>query len=149
MSIPTDNGIQAIDSLVANEFQVQIDGQPASGIFGISGLVTFKLDVKTTTALKKVTEAFTLTKMVQRDPNNVFNTWIRETFAAGDDISRPTRTLSIHAIDDNVETRRWIVKGAWISQIGYSDFNSASGEMVEETVTIQYEDIEEVWPLLD
>jgi phage tail-like protein len=148
MANPTDT-IRALDSLVANEFAVSLDGELVSGIFSIEGLVTFKLDVKTTTAMKKLQEPFVIKKMVQRDPNNLFNTWIRATFAAGADIVRPTRTLTITAIDNNVPTRRWTVKKAWISEIKYSDFNSGSGELVEEIVTIQYEDIDESWPLLD
>lgn len=141
--------IRAIDSLVANEFEVQIDDQSVTGIFSIAGLVTFKLDVKTTTSIKKLPEPFTIKKMVQRDPNNIFNSWIRATFAAEADIVRPTRTLTILAVDNGVETRRWTVKKAWISEINYSDFNSGSSEMIEETVTIQYDDIEETWPLLN
>lgn len=144
-----NESIRAIDSLVANEFNIRIDDQPVSGIFAISGLVSFKLDVRTTTSLKKLKEPFTITKMVQRDPHNVFNMWIRDTFTAGDDIARPTRTLTIHAVDDGVETRRWTVKKAWISEIKYSDFNTGSSEMIEETISIQYDDIEEYWPLLD
>jgi hypothetical protein len=140
--------ISAIDSLVANEFEVRLDDQPVAGIFSVSGLVTFKLDVKTTTAIKKLKEPFKITKMVQRDPHSVFNVWIRDTFAAGDDIVRPTRTLTIAAVDDEVVTRRWTVLKAWIAEIKYTDFNRGSGEMVEETVTIHFDSIEEDWPLL-
>ncbi len=140
--------VQAIDSLVANEFKVLIDGEAVAGVFSVSGLVTFRLDVKTTTAIKKLQDPFTITKMVQRDPHATFNRWIRDTFEAGGDIIRPTRTLTLQAVDDGMVTRQWTVKKAWISQVKYSDFNSSSSEMVEETVTIQYEDIEESWPLL-
>ena len=151
MTVTADGNenIRAIDSLVANEFEMRIEDQVISGIFSISGLVSFKLDVKTTTSLKKIEEPFVIKKMVQRDPYNVFNTWIRDTFSAGDDIDRPMRTVSIHAIDDGVETRRWTIKKAWISEIKYSDFNTASSEMIEETISIQYDDIEEYWPLLE
>lgn len=141
--------IRAIDSLVAHEFEVRIDDEPVSGVFSISGLATFKLEVKTTTSMKKLTKPFTIKKMVQRDPRNTFNTWIRQTFAAEADIVRPTRTVAILAVDDGVEIRRWTVKKAWISEIAYSDFNTSSSEMIEETITIQYDDIEESWPLLN
>ena len=143
------DNIRNIDSLVANEFEVLIDDEPVSGIFSIGGLVTFKLEVKTTTSMKKLTEPFTIKKMVQRDPHNIFNTWVRDTFAAEADIVRPTRTVSVLAIDDGTEIRRWTVKKAWISQIKYSDFSTSSSEMIEETITIQYEDVEESWPLLN
>ncbi len=146
--VAADN-IQAVDSLVANEFEVQIDGQPVTGVFSVQELVSFKLDVRTTTSIKKLRSPFKITKMVQRDPNNIFNQWIRDTFAAGEDIVRPTRTLTILAVDDEVHTRRWTVKDAWISEIKYTDFNSGSSEMIEETLTIEYEDIEESWPLLE
>lgn len=142
-------GIRAIDSLVANEFEVRIDDEPVSGIFSITGLTTFKLEVKTTTSMKKLTTPFTIKKMVQRDPRNKFNAWVRETFAAEADIVRPTRTVAVLAIDNGVEIRRWTVKKAWISEISYSDFNTGSSEMIEETITIQYDDVEESWPLLD
>ena len=86
-----------------------------------------------------------MVKMVQRDGNNAFNRWLRETTGTQDG-ARPTRTVAVVAIDDGVETRRWTAKNAWIIGVSYSDFNSASFEMVEETVTIQYETLEETWP---
>jgi phage tail-like protein len=140
--------IQGIDSLVANEFEVHLDDEPISGIFSISGLVSFKLDVRVTTAIKKMQEPFKISKMVHRDPYAPFNRWIRDTFAAQDDIVRPKRTLTVTAVDNGVPIRQWIVKEAWISEVRYSDFDSGSSEMVEETITIQYKDIDERWPLL-
>ena len=140
--------VQAIDSLVANEFEVRLDDELISGIFSISGLVSFKLDVRVTTAIKKMQEPFTITKMVHRDPYAPFNHWIRDTFAAQDDIVRPRRTVTVTAVDNGVPTRQWIVKEAWISEVSYSDFDSGSSEMIEETITIQYKDIDEHWPLL-
>jgi hypothetical protein len=138
--------IQTLDSLAANEFSVEVDGQTVPGILRISGFNSFKLEVKTTNALKKQQEAFKLVKMVQRDGNNIINHWIRDSVNAGTDIVRPTHTLTIKAMDDGVETRCWMVKGAWISQVSYSDFNTSSGELMEETLLIQYEDVEETWP---
>lgn len=145
-AIVSGSNIQTIDSLAANEFAVELDGEQVTGIFRISGFHSFKLDVKVTSALKLQQEPFKLVKMVQRDGNNPINRWIRESIAARDDIVRPKRTLTIIALDDGVETRRWSVKNAWISQVSYSDFNSSSGEMVEETLLIQYEGVEESWP---
>ncbi len=139
-------GVQAIDSLSANEFAVQLEDEKIGGIFKVSGLVSFKLDAKTTSALKLVKEPFKIVKMVQRDPKNPFNKWLRETVASQTDIVRPKRTLVISAIDDGVETRRWTVKGAWIIAVSYSDFNTASNELIEETLTIQWDEIEETWP---
>jgi hypothetical protein len=138
--------IQTIDSLAANEFAVELNGEPVSGIFRITGFFSFKLDVKTTNILKAKQEPFKIVKMVQRDGNNPINRWIRESITSGEDIDRPTRTLTIVAVDDGVETRRWAVKDAWISEICYSDFNTASGDMIEETLLIQYESVEETWP---
>lgn len=141
--------LQEIDSLVANEFHVEINGESITGVFRVSGLVSFKLDVKSTTALKRLYEPFKITKMVQRDPLNAFNTWVRETFAADADIVRPMREITIVAIDDGVIVRRWIVRKAWISEITYTDFNSGSAEMIEETVVIQHDGIEDSFPLLE
>lgn len=135
---------QAIDSLSANEFAVEIEGTRATGIFRVSGLVTFKLDVKPSLT-KVVRDPFKIVKMVQRDPNLPFNRWVRETVQVKDDIVRPLRTLEIIALDDGVETRRWKIKGAWISEISYSDFDSGSSELVQETLVIHYEDVEETW----
>lgn len=133
-----------IDSLSANEFEVLIDGERLQGVFRVSGMIPFKLEVKPSLT-KIVRNPFKLSKMVQRDPELAFNRWIRDTIAARDDIVRPTRTLAILAVDDGVETRRWTVKEAWISEISYSDFNSGSSDLIEETVTIHYDDIEEKW----
>lgn len=135
---------QAVDSLSANEYAVELEGVPAKGIFRVSGLVTFKLDVKPSQT-KFVRDPFKIVKMVQRDPELPFNRWVRETVQAKDDIVRPLRVLEVIALDDGVETRRWKVKGAWISEISYSDFDSGSSELVQETLVIQYEDVEETW----
>ena len=146
--IVPENHMRAVDSLVANEFRLEIDGQPTTGIFTIAGLTSFKLEVKATNQLRKTAEPFTVTKMVQRDPHLPFNAWLRETYAAGADIMRPTRTLTIVAVDDGEDVRIWTVKKAWISAVSFSSFNSGSSEMVEETIEIRYEDISESWPLL-
>jgi len=133
-----------IDSLSANEFQVYLNDDVVPGVFRVSGFIPFKLEVKPGVT-KVVREPFKLAKMVQRDPNAPFNRWIRESVAAKADIVRPKRTLAIHAVDDEVEVRRWTLTGAWIADISYSDFNSASGELVEEVVTIHFDDIQETW----
>lgn len=133
-----------IDTLAANEFAVEIDGERVTGVFRVAELIAFKLDVKPSLT-KYMQEPFKIVKMLQRDPHSPFNRWVRETIAARDDIAHPKRQLSIIAVDDGVETRRWIVKGAWISEIRYSDFNSGSAELVEETLLIRYDDIEVVW----
>ena len=144
ISSAAPTGIQHIDSLSANEFAVELDGERINGIFRVAGFTPFKLDVKPSMT-KVVREPFQITKMVQRDPNAAFNKWLRDTARSKDDIIRPTRTFALLAVDDGVETRRWTVKGAWISEVRYSDFNSASGELVEETLTIHYEAVEESW----
>ncbi|MEO8394140.1 MAG: phage tail protein [Chloroflexota bacterium] len=133
-----------IDSLSANEFEVRIEGEPVKGVFKVSGLLPFKLEVKPALT-KLVRDPFKISKMVQRDPNTAFNRWVRETIGAKDDIVRPTRTVDILAIDDEEEIRRWTIVGAWISEIGYSEFNSASSDLIEETLTIRYDDVTETW----
>jgi hypothetical protein len=135
---------QAVDSLSANEFAVEVDGARISGIFRILGLTPFKLDIKP--SMKKlVREPFKITKMVQRDPESPFNRWLRDSVTSRDDIVRPTRKLAIIAIDDGVEIRRWTIQGAYISEVSYSDFNSSSNELIEETVTVYYDDVIESW----
>jgi hypothetical protein len=135
---------ETIDSLSANEFAVEVDGARAAGIFRVSGMTPFKLDVKPSLT-KIVREPFKITKIVQRDATLPFNRWVRETLAARDDIVRPERTVAVIALDEGVETRRWIFTGAKIIQISYSDFNTGSGELIEETLTIMYEDCAESW----
>lgn len=136
---------RVIDSLSANEFAVEIDGVRAVGILTISDLVTFRLDVKP--SLTKLEHPpFRISKMVQQDANAPFNVWVRETTSAGSDIIRPKRTLTILALDEGVETRRWTIHGAWISEISYSKFDSGSSELVEETLEIHYDTIEEQFP---
>ncbi len=134
--------IDGIDGQLAKEFALEIDGQRVSGILAIRGLVAFRLDVRTTTAIRKLQEPFKITRMVQPDPQHPWNVWVRETFDAGEDIVRPARTLCLLALDKGVETQRWTVYDAWISEVGYSDFDSSSSDILEETLTIQYEDVE-------
>jgi phage tail-like protein len=138
-------GLKAIDSLSANEFVVEIDGERIEGIFSVTGLVAFKLEVKGTSAMKILKDPFKITKMVQRDPENAFNRWLRETVSSKADIIRPKRNLAIIAIDDGIEVRRWTASGAWISEVSYSDFNTGSGALVEETVVIHWDEMDETW----
>ncbi len=137
----SENGMIAIDSLVANEFAVELEGERLLGIFRVSGLSTFKLN----DSGQLVYRPIQINKMVQRDGNNPFNKWLRETQASKNSDERPTRTLTIVAIDDEVEIRRWTLLGAYIIEVSYSAFDTASAEMVEEIVTIKYNSLEEVW----
>jgi len=136
--VTDENTLIAVDSLVANEFRVDIDGEQMTGVFRIGGLVTFSLNGEAS--------SFILTKMVQRDGNNPFNKWLRETIGSAGGSNRPTRTVSIVAVDDGVETRQWTANGAYIADVRYSDFDTGSSEMVEEIVTIHYEKLVEGWP---
>ena len=45
-------------------------------------------------------------------------------------------------------TRIWHVRGAYILSVGYSDFDESSFEMVAETFTFAYDDIEDEFTLL-
>ena len=135
-----------IDSLSANEFRVEVDGEAVDGIFKVNGLAPYKLDVKQSSALKINKDPITIVKMVRRDPNNVVNRWLRESIATHTDIMRVTRTVAVVAVDEGDEIRRWVIKGAWISGVSYSEFNTGSGELVEETLTLQWESVETVWP---
>jgi hypothetical protein len=139
------SNMQEVDSLVANEFAVEIGGEVAGGIFGVTGLTLFQLDDDG----KRVKPSVTITKMVQRDADTAFNKWHKETMDNRDSETRPTRDVAVVAIDDGVETRRWTLKGAYITAIGYSSYDTASFEMIEETYTIQYSDIEETWTFAD
>ena len=141
-----DAAIVEIDSLVANEFEVEIEGEKLPGIFRIGGLVSFKLDGTDENSMQNLHPPFTLVKMVQRDGNSVFNKWLRESITTKPGVSRPRRTVAVVAIDDGVETRRWTAKGAWISGVSYSDFDTGSSEMVEEIITIHYDELVETWP---
>lgn len=132
----------SLDSLIANEFAFEINGEKVDGVFRIENFVTFQLSEDG----ERQKPAFEVSKMVQRDPDNLFNTWLRETHEARNGTDRPTRDIAIVAVDDGVETRRWHVRGAWIAAVRYSAFDSASFEMIAETYTIRYDDIEEEFP---
>lgn len=141
-----DGVLVEVDSLVANEFTVEIDGEVMLGVFRVSGLITFKLDGADESHAQPVHPPFVLAKMVQRDGNNSFNKWLRETVSASPGADRPRRTIAVVAVDDGVETRRWTVDGAWISEVRYSEFDTGSSDMVEEIITIHYESLTETWP---
>lgn len=123
-----------IDSLVANEFAVELDGEAVSGVFRVSHLRTYATDENG----ERIKPPFEIAKMVQRDANNPFNTWLRETLE-GDEA--PTRTLTILAIDDAVTTRKWTAHHARIAEVRYSTFDTGSSVMVEEIYTIAYDGI--------
>jgi phage tail-like protein len=136
-----NNAVQ-VDSLIANEFELQIGGVGVGGIFGVRNLVTYATDA----AGNRIKPPFEVTKMVQRDGNNVFNQWLRETLAARASTDKPRRDVTVVAVDDGVVTRTWTAKNAWITRVSYSDFDSSSFEMIAETIVISYDDIEEAWP---
>lgn len=135
------SGIQAIDSLSANEFRVEIDGDVATGIFSVRGLHIRCVDLA---AGRLVNQPLTIAKMVQQDPMLPFNQWTRDTLA--NPTGKVTRDIAVVAMDEGVETRRWVYKNAWISDIAYSDFDSSSDELIEERLTIQHTGVEELWP---
>jgi hypothetical protein len=135
------SGIRSIDSLSANEFRVEVNGVAATGIFGVSGLHIRCVDLS---AGKLINQPVTVIKIVQKDPNLPFNQWTRETLA--NPTSKITRELAVVAMDEGVETRRWIYKDAWISDITFSDFDAGSQVLIEERLTIQHGGVEEVWP---
>ena len=135
----------ALDSLTANEFAVEIEGERVSGIFRVTGLTPFKLDVKPSMT-KIIREPFKIAKMVQRDPSSAFNRWLQDSTRSREDIIRPTRRLAVVALDEGIETRRWEVIGAFIVEVAYSEFNTGARDLVEEVLTVMYERIEEVWP---
>jgi hypothetical protein len=134
------NKVVQLDSLIANEFALEINGETATGIFRVSNFRSFATDDEG----NRIKPPFEVAKMVQRDSNNNFNKWLRETTAAFGE--KPRRDVTIVAIDDGVVTRRWTAKSAWIKEVRYSAFDSGSFEMVEETFVIAYDDIEEAWP---
>lgn len=133
---------RVMDSLVANEFEIELNGASTEGIFGVRGFVSYACDESG----NRLKPTFEVSKMVQRDPGTPFNTWLRETLAARDTTERPVRELVIVAVDDGVVTRRWQVHKAWIQQVHYSEFDRASFEMVAEIFVIAYDDITEVFP---
>ena len=131
-----------IDSLIANEFAFEINGEAVSGVFRVGNLVTYATDNEG----NRLKPSFEVSKMVERDGNNAFNSWLRETTDARNSDDSPRRDVTVVAVDDGVETRRWTAKNAWIKSVSYSDFDSSSFEMVAETFVIAYDDIEEAFP---
>ncbi len=139
-AVTAGDNVTEVDSLQGNEFAVEIEGEPVKGVFRVSGLVSFSLTDRAATA------TLVIAKMVQRDVTMPFNKWIKETVAAG---SSPTRAVAIVAIDDGTETRRWTLTDAQITQVSYSDFNTASSELVEESITLTYSQLVETWTWSD
>ncbi len=135
------SGIRAVDSLSANEFRVEVNGQAASGIFGVHGLTVRAIDPNTGEPLRR---PLVISKMVQQDPSLPFNAWVRETLAKPG--GKVTRQLAVVAVDEGVETLRWVLSEAWISDIAYSDFDTSRSELIEERLTIQHGGVQAIWP---
>lgn len=135
------SGIRAVDSLSANEFRVELNSEVATGIFGVRGLHIRSVDLA---AGKLVHQPVTILKMVQQDPELPFNRWTRDTLA--NPTTKVTRDVAIIAMDEGVETRRWVYRNAWISDILFSDFDTGRDELIEEYIVIQHGGVEEIWP---
>lgn len=129
-----------LDSLVGNEFEVEVDGETASGIFRIDNFVPFHLKDG-----ERVRLPFDLVKLVQRDPNNPINRWIKDSSNRENFV----RTVTVKAVDDGVITRVWTFTGARITEIRYAGFNTASADLVEEIITIHYDSVSETWGTSD
>lgn len=139
MTEAEENTIVALDSLSANEFRVEINGVNVPGIFRVSGLRAFDY------AKPEQRSHLTITKMVERDPSSAFNAWLRETVEGKSSDQSVSRTIEVIAVDDGVETRRWVIEQASLVNVSYSDFNSASTELVEEIIQLQYRTISLKW----
>ncbi len=131
-----------LDSLVSNEFAFEINGERVGGVLHIGGLVTFHLHEDG----KRLMPPFEVAKIVEREAGTPFNRWLRETLDGRQEINRPRREVTIVAVDDGVVTRRWTAHNAWIQEVRYSSFDSASFDMVAETFVIAYDDMEDSWP---
>ncbi len=141
----SSENVQVTDSLSANEFIVEINGQRVTGVFAVSGVSSYMLKMQDGKPVGMDFPPITITKMVQQDPNLPFNQWTRETVSARG-TRLPTRDIAIVAMDEGVETRRWIYRNCWISAIQFSDFDTALDFLIEEKITIQHGGVEEVWP---
>jgi hypothetical protein len=104
-----------VDSLIANEFEFEIGGESVGGVFSVRNLVSYATDENG----KRVKPPFIVSKMVQRNGNNAFNKWLRETVAARNSDDRPRRDVTVVAVVDGVVTRRWNDKNSWIMNISY------------------------------
>jgi phage tail-like protein len=143
---PAQYGLRVVDSLTANEFRLEINGQVVSGVFSVHGLCAFSLKVDE--AGKPVGINYpplVITKMVQQDPSLPFNAWVREAVQARGTVL-PTREIAIVALDEGAETRRWVYRNAWIAEVNFSDFDTASEYLVEEKITLRHNGVEEIWP---
>lgn len=138
-------GIQAVDSLSSNEFVLEINNQRVSGVFSVTGLSSYALKLEDGKPVGMEYPPLMITKMVQQDATLVFNEWTRETVAARG-TRLPTRDLSIVAMDEGMETRRWVYRNCWISNIEFSDFDTGLDFLIEEKITVQHGGVEEVWP---
>ena len=123
-----------VDSLVANEFSVELDGAPVDGVFRVSGLPLFNPTVNT---------PLVITNMVPRDSPAPFNRWLKDTLNAVGKVT--TRTVSVTAVDDGVAVRRWAFTDAHIASVTYSDFDVSSAEMVEERILVNYGSVSHLW----
>lgn len=137
--------VQTSDSLSANEFIIEIAGERVTGVFAVTGVSSYMLKMQDGKPVGMDFPAITITKMVQQDSNLPFNQWTRETVAARG-TRLPTRDISIVAMDEGVETRRWVYRNCWISAIQFSDFDTALDFLIEEKITVQHGGVEEVWP---
>lgn len=129
-----------LDSLVGNEFEIEVDGETTTGIFRIDNFVPFQIKDG-----QRVEVPFNIVKLVQRDANNALNRWIRDSTSRENTL----RTVTVKAVDDGVVIRTWTFTNARISDVRYAGFNTASSDLIEEIITVYYDSVSETWLTTD
>lgn len=139
------------DNFIVHAFGIQIDGVQLEQLKSVSGL-SLQQDVITSQHVTdkgivytrkqpgaKTFQTVTITRGM--DKSKALNAWIKETYEKGD-VGKGRKNVTIEMKDNTGKTsRRVTLERAWVSSWRSGDLIAGQTNAVDETVTIEFEDL--------
>jgi phage tail-like protein len=150
-----------VESYRANEFVVEIGGQPSPGITKVSGLSEGEIEtieqpdggsghVYKIAAAKVKFESLTLERYVDGSgEDDRFRDWFREVFSlrtgvqGGSSVRRSGMVHKYHQGDPN-PVITFMFKNAWVKSSKFTDLEAGSTALFKQTIVLEHEGLERV-----
>ena len=136
-------------------FRLEMDGTPQKGILqiveftpyksGLRGMANDEAMAVQRVFTRYVTPPFKIIRTADYDEASRLNRWVEDSLRArnaGADPASKARNLDIILLKGTEEKLTFHVKGAWISEISYSDLDRAAAGKLKETLIIESSSID-------